>query len=73
MRNCLIISCGIATVLLMPAFSGYAAEFTPGLTAYGHPNLQGNWTTETATPFQRTEELGKKNLFSGGSKRIPAN
>ena len=62
MRNCVIISCGIATILLMPAFTGYAAELTPGLTAYDHPNLQGNWTTETATPFQRTEELGEKKL-----------
>ena len=64
MRNCVIISCGIAIVLLMPAFSGYAAEFTPDLTAYGHPNLQGNWTTETATPFQRTEELGEQKTYT---------
>ena len=64
MRNCVIISCGIATVLLMPAFTDYAAELTPGLTAYDHPNLQGNWTTETATPFQRTEELGEKKTYT---------
>ncbi len=64
MRNLVIGSRTIATALLIRAISGYATEFTPDLTAYGHPNLQGNWTTETATPFQRTEELGEKKTYT---------
>ncbi|MCB1671104.1 MAG: hypothetical protein R3F41_07145 [Gammaproteobacteria bacterium] len=41
-----------------------AAEFTPRLNEYGQPDFQGNWTTETATPFQRPEELGDKKIYS---------
>lgn len=40
------------------------AEFSPTLTDFGHPDLQGNWTTETATPFQRPEDLGDKKSYS---------
>lgn len=44
--------------------SANAAEFTPTLTEYGHPNLQGNWSTATITPFQRPEELGAQAVYS---------
>lgn len=39
-------------------------DFTPRLTEHGHPDFQGNWTTETATPFERPEELGDKKNYS---------
>lgn len=41
-----------------------AQEFNPPLTEFGQPDFQGNWTTETATPFQRPEELGEKQTYS---------
>ena len=31
------------------------ASWAPPLTAYGHPDLQGNWTNQTLTPFERPE------------------
>lgn len=58
----LVISfCVLGIPLLFPA---HAAEFMPQLTPYGHPDFQGNWTTETATPFERPEELGDKKTYT---------
>jgi hypothetical protein len=56
----------ISPILLLFVMStaAYGADFSPSLTAYGHPDLQGNWTTETATPFQRPEELGDKQSYT---------
>jgi hypothetical protein len=51
-------------VVLCSTHSALAADFTPRLTSHGHPDLQGNWTSETATPFQREEELGEKKSFT---------
>jgi len=33
-------------------------------TADGQPDLQGNWTNATLTPFQRPPELGNKEFFT---------
>jgi hypothetical protein len=33
-------------------------------TADGHPDLQGNWTNATLTPFQRPPEFGNKEFFT---------
>lgn len=41
-----------------------AQDFNPPLTEFGQPDFQGNWTTETATPFQRPEELGEKKSYT---------
>jgi hypothetical protein len=54
---------GILTTLC--AFTSLsAAEFSPRLNEYGQPDFQGNWTTETATPFVRPEELGDKKTYT---------
>jgi len=36
----------------------FAAEFTPQLTEYGHPDFQNIWLYNTATPFERAEGVG---------------
>lgn len=59
-----ICSCGIAIAFVIPSITAYGAEFIPRLTPHGHPDFQGNWTTETATPFQRPEELGEKQTYT---------
>jgi hypothetical protein len=33
-------------------------RFEPPRTAWGHPDLQGNWTNSTLTPFERPDEWG---------------
>ena len=33
-------------------------------TAWGHPDLQGTWLNNTATPLERPGELGGKDLLS---------
>lgn len=64
MRLQVIFSCTISLSLLVPAVTAHGADFTPRLTSYGHPDLQGNWTTETATPFIRPQELGDKKTYT---------
>ena len=49
---------GIVGALLLPRIARTqttAANWTPQLTAHGHPDLQGNWTNQTLTPFERPE------------------
>lgn len=41
-----------------------SADFSPRITEHGQPDFQGNWTTETATPFQRPAELGEKKTYT---------
>jgi hypothetical protein len=38
--------------------------WTAPLTSNGQPNLQGHWTNDTYTPFERPVELGEKELFT---------
>ena len=35
-----------------------SGDWEPPLTAHGHPDLQGNWTNQTLTPFERPEGQG---------------
>jgi hypothetical protein len=51
----------IAFVFLTLSFSAIGSEYSSPLTPYGHPDIQGNWTSDTITPFVRPAELGEKN------------
>ena len=37
-----------------------ARKWTPPKTAWGEPDLQGTWTNETITPFERPKNLAGK-------------
>ena len=39
-------------------------KFEPSRDAYGHPDLQGNWTNRLATPFERPNNLGEQATYS---------
>ncbi len=41
-----------------------ADTWTPPHTSWGHPDLQGIWTNETITPFERPDELSGKDFLS---------
>ena len=41
-----------------------ADTWTPPHTSWGHPDLQGIWTNETITPFERPDELSGKEFLS---------
>ena len=52
---------GAAAALLLPDMARTqtaSADWEPPLTPYGHPDLQGNWTNQTLTPFERPEGRG---------------
>jgi len=59
---------GFLVFLVIP-ISLCAAEFSPRLNEFGQPDFQGNWTTETATPFQRPEELGNRKTYTEAEAR----
>jgi hypothetical protein len=37
-----------------------AKRWTPPKTAWGNPDLQGNWTSTTTTPFERSPQFGNR-------------
>ena len=41
-----------------------AEEWTTPRTPFGHPDLQGYWTTQTFTPVERPEYLGDQEFYS---------
>ena len=49
-------------VLLMS--SAYAQEWKAPRTADGQPDLQGNWTNATLTPFERPAQYGERRAMS---------
>ncbi len=67
----------VAVVSLLPAPvmgqapTAAAAAWTPPRTPWGHPDLQGIWTNETITPFERPSELqGKPFLTAEEASRL---
>ena len=38
--------------------------WTPPRTSWGHPDLQGTWSTATITPFERPADLAGKEFFT---------
>lgn len=59
---------GIAIVFLVTQQSGAQsaadAEWMMPRTSFGHPDLQGHWTSSTVVPLERPEELGTKAFFT---------
>ncbi len=64
--RCLVIVFGLAVPIAAPAV---VAAQEPGWTAprtpYGHPDLQGLWSNNTATPLERPETLAGKETLTG--------
>ena len=58
MRRVLIAT--LAAAIVLSAQTNWKAP----RTADGQPDLQGNWTNATLTPFQRPKELGNKEFFT---------
>jgi hypothetical protein len=65
MKRRLIESLGVATVIatimvLLQLTAVPVQGQGPGVTAWGHPNLEGIWLDVYATPLQRAAELGDR-------------
>jgi hypothetical protein len=61
MRSAFVVSVGaLATAITLGACAGSqpAADkkWTPGRTAWGDPDLQGQWNSQTSTPLERPQE-----------------
>jgi hypothetical protein len=56
------LSLGVATSLL--AVNAFAASYTVPRLADGAPDLQGNWTNATATPMERSSDLGTRRGYT---------
>jgi hypothetical protein len=58
MKTALIISAIVSTAFVASAQKPYSAPRTP----WGHPDLQGTWTTDDArsVPLQRAVEFGDR-------------
>ena len=63
-RCCAAVVLAMAFVWFAPgAVAGQTAvsgNWTPARTAEGHPDLQGIWANNSATPMQRPEQFGEK-------------
>ena len=59
-----VIAVGLAAPTAALAQEDAAAEWTPPRTPYGHPDLQGYWTTQTFTPVERPEHLGDQDFYT---------
>ena len=59
-RQFLIVTVAIAGASLTAAAQQKAKPWTQVRTAWGDPDLQGTWTNETITPFERPTALASK-------------
>jgi len=62
MHKSSVYSLGVAASLL--AMSTSAAEYKVSRLSDGFPDLQGNWTNATATPLERSTELGNRRGYT---------
>ncbi|WP_420632457.1 hypothetical protein [Candidatus Palauibacter sp.] len=56
-----LLALGVGGALLLPDMARTQTasdDWEPPLTPHGHPDLQGNWTNQTLTPFERPEGRG---------------
>jgi hypothetical protein len=53
-----------ATVLLLLPQTAFAQTWKAPRTAWGHPDLEGIWSTATITPLERPPELAGKEFFT---------
>ena len=51
-------------LLSTPVVSAEDGDWTLPRTPWGHPDLQGMWTNETITPFERPAEQEGKTVLS---------
>jgi len=51
-------------VFAQSGYSPSSSSWTAARTADGQPDLQGHWTNDTYTPFERPVELGDKALYT---------
>ena len=62
-----------AMAMVAPVVSAEDGDWTLPRTPWGHPDLQGMWTNETITPFERpTEQQGKTVLSDDEAAAIEA-
>ena len=59
-RQFLIVAVAIAGASLTASAQQKAKQWTQVRTAWGDPDLQGTWTNETITPFERPTNLANK-------------
>ena len=55
---CAFAADGVVSTAAAQNRSSNAGDWEVPRTADGHPDLQGNWTNVTLTPFQRRQDQG---------------
>src|SRR6266436_3846331 len=59
----------VTAVSVIPASAQAPAPSTPALkTPWGEPDLQGIWTDETDTPFQRSPKFANQEFFTDAQR-----
>ena len=63
-RGLLTVVAGASVWLLTPVGVHAQADAEPLRTSWGHPDLQGIWTSATYTPLQRPKNLGDREFLT---------
>jgi len=58
-----------ALLLILASTPSQAQDWTPPRTAYGDPDLQGNWINVVNAPLERPAELGDKQAYTEAEAR----